>query len=268
MAEPEHELDPSIWSNTPYDILLSIIRHSDIPTQINWSCTSRALYPVASSNIWGSLRLLGSEIEAYVFIVSGQWSTDRAYGIVHFLLESAYRGQLHAWNHVFANDRTCGMFFHRSHGIERYSDYQQLLATLPTSHVKVLEIDNQGFDVQHPICSQFSMDLVLPTLLRRLPRLQSFGFMGPLSANALAAIIRVDHLRVLQVRNGSDVLTPPIVPNPVFTVPWLDFALNWSTLANLQRLEELELGRLISHEAGELAQGVASLNLRKLKISC
>lgn len=268
MAELGHELDPTIWSKTPRDIIFNIAEHSDIPTQINWSCTSRAISPIASCKIWKSLRVRGSEITAYVFIVSGQRSTERADGIVHFLLESAYRHHRYAWEHVFASDRAAGAFIRRSNGGVGYSHLKQLTTTLPVSHVRDLAIDNEGFDDQHPTCNEFDMGLVLPILLKRLPSLQSFDYVGPLSAKLLAAIIQIDKLRVLHVRNGIDVLKVPTTPGPTVAAPWLDVALDWSLLANLQRLQVLEVGRLIGHEARGLAQVVTSLSLRKLYLSC
>ena len=265
--EHEHELDPTIWSKLPRDVLLNVVEQSDLPTQINWSCTSRAIFLEASSKVWESLHVRGSAITAYVLIVSGFRSTDRADGIVHFLLESAYRHK-NKWDHVFASDRTDGMFILRRNGSERYSHPDQLLATLPLSHVKDFGIENQGFKDQHPICKQFDMDLVLPSLLQRLPKLQSFNYVGPLSARMLTTIIQVNSLKVLQVRNGNDVLKAPTSLFAIHTLPWTDVSLDWSALANMKGLEELEVGRLIRHEARRLAEGVISLNLRKLHLSC
>ncbi|KAL9137438.1 MAG: hypothetical protein Q9175_001362 [Cornicularia normoerica] len=169
---------------------------------------------------------------------------------------------------MFASDQSGGAFVHPPNGVERDVHPKQLTLTLPISRIKDLEIDNQGFDAQHPICNQSDMDCVLPTLLKRLPILQSFTYLGPLSAKVLAAIIQVDSLRVLQVRNGNDVVkvltTPPTTP----TIPWIDFTLDWSVLANLKGLQALEVGRLIRHEARGLATGVASLKLRRLHLSC
>ena len=265
MPELKHELDPTIWSNIPHDILLNIIEHSDLPTQVKWSCTSRELFPFASCKIWASLRLLSSEIVAYVLNVSGQRAPDRTDGIVHFLLESAYRRH-NKWNHVITRDHTGGMFIHRPNGVEEYDRLEQLTATLPISRIKDLEIDNQGFDRQHPICNQFDMDQVLPFLLERLPTLQSFRYLGPLSAKSLAAIIQVDRLTVLQLRNSSDVLKFPTWR--LFIMPWRDPMLDWRVLANLKGLQELEVGRLTSNEARGLAEGIAFLKLRKLHLSC
>lgn len=133
--------------------------------------------------------------------------------------------------------------------------------------MKELGIDNQGLDDQHPICDHFDMDHVLPALLKRLPILQSFSYVGPLSAKVLAAIVQVDSLRVLQVRNGDDVLKGPATPTPIVIIPWTDITLDWSALASLKGLQALEIGRLIRREARGLAKGVASLNLRRLRLS-
>lgn len=134
--------------------------------------------------------------------------------------------------------------------------------------MKELGIDNQGLDDQHPICDHFDMDHVLPALLKRLPILQSFSYVGPLSAKVLAAIVQVDSLRVLQVRNGDDVLKGLTTPTPIVIIPWTDITLDWSALASLKGLQALEIGRLIRREARGLAKGVASLNLRRLRLSC
>lgn len=265
--ELELDLDATIWSKLPHDILLNIIEHSDLSTQVKWSCTSRAIFPIASCKIWSSLRIHSSEITGYVLIVSGQKSKDHADGIVHFLLESAYRHH-HTWKHVFASDRTGGAFIHRPHGVERYARPEQITATLPVSRVRFLGIDNQGFDNQHPICNQFDMDLVLPTLLQRLSNLQCFIYLGPLSAKNLAAIIQVGSLRVLQVRNSNDVLKAPATAAPTLVFPWRDWPLDWSALANLKGLQVLEVGRLIRYEALDLAKGIASLKLTRLHLSC
>lgn len=265
MAELEGELDPIIWSNLPYDILLKVVEHSDLPTQVSWSCTSRAMFPIASCEIWGSLHLRSSAITAYVLIVSGHRSTDSADGIVHFLLESSYRRH-NRWDHVLASNRTHGAFIHRPHGLDKYLHPKQLIATLPISRVEDLEIDNQGFDDLHPRCDQFHIDLVLPALLQRLPNLQSFRYLGPVSTKTLAAIVQSSSLRVLQVRNGNDVLNVPTTGT--FTTPWEDVVLDWSVLANFKSLQELEVGRIISREAHKLAKGVASLDLRRLHLSC
>ena len=267
MAELEGELDPTIWSNLPYDILLNVVVHSDLPTQINWSCTSRAMFPLASCEIWGSLCLRSSEITAYVLIVAGQRSTNRTNGIVHFLLESSYRRHDN-WDHVLARNTTLKAFVHRPHGIEKYEDPRQLIATLPISRVKDLEIDNQGFDDQHPRCRHFNMNLVLPALLQRLLKLRSFHYLGPLSPKALVSIVQVSSLRALQLRTGNDVLKVPSDPNAIPTMPWEDVALDWIVLANLKGLQALEIGRLISGEGHRLAQGVATLDLRRLHLSC
>ena len=265
--ELEHKLDPTIWSNVHHDILINIIEQSDPSTLTNLSCTSRVIFPIASCEVWGSLRIYSSEITAYIFIVSGRKSKDHGDGIVHFLLESAYRHH-HTWKHVFTSNRTRGVFIHRPNGVERYVRPEQLTATLPISRVKELEIDNQGFTDQHPICNQFDMDLVLPTLLKRLLKLQSFTYLGPLSTKNLTAIIQVDSLRVLHVRNSDDVLKAPATAAPTSFVPWKDWPLDWSALANLKGLQVLEVGRLIRCEAFGLAQGIASLNLTRLHLSC
>ena len=267
MAKLEGELDPIIWSNLPYDIVLNVVVLSDLPTQINWSCTSRAMYPIASCEIWSSLRLRSSEITAYVLIVGGQRSTNRANGIVHFLLESSYRRH-DSWDHVLARNATLKAFVHRPHGIEKYEDPRQLIATLPISRVKELEIDNQGFDDQHPRCRHFNMNLVLPALLQRLLKLRSFRYLGPITPKALVSIVQVSSLRVLQLRTGNDVLKVPSGPNPIPTMPWDDVALDWIVLANLKGLQALEIGRLISGEGPRLAQGIATLGLRRLHLSC
>lgn len=266
MAKLAQELDPTIWSNLPRDVVLNIVEQSDLPTQVNWSCTSRAIYPFASCNIWSSLQVRSSEITAYFFIVHGYRPTDRADGMMHFLLESAYRRDDSNWTHVYASDRTCGTFIHRPNGVERYFQPQQRTATLPISHVKTLAIDNQGFDIRQPICEQLDMDVFLPRLLVRLPQLKSFSYVGPLSPKCLAAIIQVDSLRVLQVRNGDDVL--PGIATPTHIMPWMDYSVDWSSITNLKGLQALEVGRLMPCESRVLAKGVASLNLRKLHISC
>lgn len=268
--ELEHELNPNIRSKLHHDIIVNIIEQSDPSTLTNWSCTSRAIFPIASCEIWGSLRIYSSEITAYVLIVSGQKSSNHTDGIVHFLLESAYRNH-HTWKHIFASDGTDGTggaFIHRPNGVERYARPEQITATLPVSRVKHLGIDNQGFDDQHPICNQFDMDLVLPTLLKRLSNLQSFNYLGPLSAKNLTAIIQVDSLRVLHVRNSNDVLKTPATAAPTLFFPWKDWPLDWSALANLKGLQVLEVGRLIRCEAFGLAKGIASLNLTRLHLSC
>ena len=104
---------------------------------------------------------------------------------------------------------------------------RQLIATLPISRVKDLEIDNQGFDDQHPRCRHFNMNLVLPALLQRLPKLQSFHYLGPVSQKALTTIVQVTGLSVLHVRTGNDALKVPSGPNPIPTMPWEDVALDW-----------------------------------------
>ena len=264
MAKPEQELDPAIWSNVNHDILLIIIEQSDLPTLINWSCTSRAIFPIASCKIWASLRVRSSDITAYILIVYGHRSTDRSDGILHFLLESAYRRNS-GWNHIFASDHPDGVFIHQRHGVEKFVHERQLIPTLPVSRIKRFEIDNQGFDSQHPVCNQIDLDCVLPILLKRLSALQSFKYVGPLSGKGLAAILRVDSLRVLQVRTGSDTLK---VQDGQVTMPWIDNTLNWTALGSLKCLESLEIGRLIRHETPLLATAVASLNLRRLHLSC
>lgn len=271
MAEPqhqlEHQLDPTIWSKLPHDIFFNIIEHSDLPTQINWSCTSRSIFPIASCKIWSSLRVRSSELTAYFSIVSGQRSTNHADGIVHFLLESSYRNY-HTWKHVYVSDSTGGAFVHRPNGVEKYTYPKQITATLPVSRVQDLSIDNQGFDDQHHICNRFDMDHVLPTLLKRLPKLQCFTYVGPLSAMVLAAISQVDSLRVLHARNSNDVLEVRTTPTPNLIMPWIDLPLNWSVLAKLKILQVLEVGRLARDEALGLARGITSLNLKRLHLSC
>lgn len=265
MTKLEQELDPAIWSNVNYDILLTIIEQSDLPTLINWSCTSRAIFPIASCRIWASLRVRSSDITAYISIVFGHRFTDRSDSVVHFLLESAYRRH-NGWNHIFASNHVDGVFIHRPHGVEKYVHERQRIPTLPVSRIKRLEIDNQGFDNQHPVCDQVDMDCVLPTLLKRLSALQSFKYVGPLSGKGLAAILRVDKLRVLQVRTGNDLLK--VQDSHRATMPWIDHTLNWAALGNLKCLESLEIGRLIRHETPLLATAVASLKLRRLQLSC
>ena len=225
------------------------------------------MYPIASCEIWDSLRLRSSEITAYVLIVSGQRTTNRGNGIVHFLLESSYRRHDN-WDHVLVRNATLKAFVHRPHGIEKYTDPRQLIATLPISRVKYLEIDNQGFDDQHPRCRQFNMNLVLPVLLQRLLKLRSFRYLGPVSQKALVSIVQVNSLRVLQIRTGNEVLKVPSGHNPIPTMPWEDVPLDWIVLANLKGLQALEIGRLISGEGHRLAQGVATLDLRRLHLSC
>ena len=262
MAKLEQELDPAIWSNVNHDILLNIIEQSDFPTLINWSCTSRAFFPIASCKIWASLRVRSSEITAYILIVYGDRFADRSDSVLHFLLESAYRRHT-GWNHIFASDNSDGVFIHRPHGVEKYVHERQRISTLPISRIKRFEIDNQGFDDQHPICNQIDLDCVLSTLLKRLSALQSFRYLGPLSGKGLAAILQVGNLRVLQVRTGNDTLKVQDGQ-----IPWLDRTLNWTALCNMKCLESLEIGRLIRHETSSLATAVASLNLRRLHLSC
>lgn len=264
MTKLEQELDPAIWSNVNHDILLNIIEQSDLPTLINWSCTSRVIFPIASCKIWASLRVRSSDITAYILIVYGDRFTDRSDGILHFLLESAYRRHT-GWNHIFASDHPDGVFIHRPHGVEKYVHERQRIPTLPVSRIRRFEIDNQGFDDQHPICNQIDMDCVLPTLLKRLSALQSFKYLGPLSGKGLTAILQVDSLRVLQVRTGNDTLK---VQDGQVTMPWIDRTLNWTALGNMKCLESLEIGRLSRHETPLLAAAVASLKLRRLHLSC
>ena len=264
MAKLEQELDPAIWSNVNHDILLNIIEQSDRPTLINWSCTSRAIFPIASCKIWASLRVRSSDITAYILIVYGHRLTDRSDSVLHFLLESAYRRHT-GWNHIFASDHQDGVFIHRPHGVEKYVHERQRIPTLPVSRIKRFEIDNQGFDDQHPRCNQIDLDSVLPTLLKRLSALQSFKYLGRLSGKGLAAILQVESLRALQVRTGIDTLK---VQDGRVTMPWIDRALNWTALGNMKCLESLEIGRLIRHETPSLATAVASLNLRRLHLSC
>ena len=269
MTELEGELNPNIWSNLPYDILLEVIVHSDLPTQVNWSRTSRAILPIASCEIWHSLRLRSSEISAYRAIVTGRRPPLRADSIIHFLLESSYRPH-DRWGHVLARNRhTLQTFVHRRHGLDVYLHPRQLIATLPISRVKDLEIDNQGFDDQHPRCNRLVIDLVLSELLRRLPNLQSFHYLGPVSPRALRTIVEVSSLTALQIRSGNDELDMPTrSTSSAIVMPWGDRWLDWSVLANLKSLQALEVGRLIFHEAPRLAKGVASLNLRRLQVSC
>ena len=260
------ELDPAIWSKAPHDILLKIIEHSDPSTQTSWSCTSRNIFLDASSIIWNSLCLRSSDIKGYISTVSGQRSPNRADGIVHFLLESAYRRH-NLWDHVFAKDRTGGVFIYRPNGVEKYCDYQQLIATLPVSHVKYLEVDHQGFDIAHPIANRNQMDLTLRTLLKRLPKLRSLKYVGPFSDRTLAAIIPVHSLRELQVRNSKVVVEMPTNTSRFFNMRWIDLAQDWSVLADLKGLQSLEVGRLMREEAAGLAQGIAALPLRRLHVS-
>ena len=269
MTELEGEMDPTIWSNIPYDILLNVIVHSDLSTQINWSCTSRAMFPIASCEIWESLRLRSSEISAYNSIVTGLRAPSRADSILHFLLESSYRHH-DKWGHVLARNRhTLQTFVHRRHGLELYLHPRQLIATLPISRVKDLEIDNQGFDNQHPICSRLMIEHFLSHALRRLPNLQSFHYLGPVSPRALMTIVEVSSLKVLRIRTSNDILkTPTRRLSGTFVMPWEDPWLDWMVLAKLKNLEVLEVGRLVFTEAPRLAYGVASLNLRRLHLSC
>lgn len=214
-------MDPTIWSNLPYDILLNVIVHSDLATQVNWSCTSREMFPIASCEVWKSLRLRSSEISAYSSIVSGLRAPLRADSIVHFLLESSYRRH-DRWGHVLARNRhILQTFVHRRHGLEIYLHPRQLIATLPISRVKNLVIDNQGFDDQHARCSRLKMDLFLTDALRRLPNLQHFHYLGPVSPRALTAIIEVGTLKVLRIRSGNDVLKMP-THRTSFVIPWED----------------------------------------------
>ena len=225
------------------------------------------MYPIASCEIWGSLRLRSSEITAYVAIVAGQRTPNNANGIVHFLLESSYRHRGN-WDHVLARNATLKAFVHRPHGVEKYEDPMQLIATLPISRVKDLEIDNQGFDDQHPRCRLFNMTHVLRALLQRVMKLRSFYYLGPLSPRALESIVQVTSLRALHVRTGNDVLKVPRGRSRIPPMPWEDVAIDWEVLANLKGLQELEIGRLISGEGPSVAAGVAALNLRRLHLSC
>lgn len=269
MAELDvnYKLNPDIWPELNRDVLLNVIEQSDVPTQINWSCTSRDFFLIVSSKIWRSLRIRSSDITTYYHIVSGQQVSTRANGILHFLLENSYRRHL-KWGHVFARDRTDGVFIHRLNGVERFSKARQLTATLPIAHLKNVEIDNQGFDEKHPICSRIDMDHVLAALLKRIPTLQSFTYGGPLSAKNLATIVQVDALKILEIRNSNDVLQISPSPARVINMPWIDLDQDWSILANLKALQALKIGRVIRCEAGGLAKGIASLNLRKLHVSC
>ena len=261
--ELERELDPIIWGKAPHDILLEIIQHSDVSTQVNWSCTSRALSLYVSSKIWSSLRIYSSEITLYALLVSGRKLPRQASSIVHFLLESSYRRH-NLWDHVLSKDRT---FIYQPNGLSRYRSRVQLVATLPISQVKDLEIDNQGFDNHEPICDEMDIDLFMLVMLRRLRKLQSFRYLGPLSAKSLAAIMQANNLRVLQVRNSNDVLET-IHFNHTRTAAWADPVLDWSVLANLKSLQGLEVGRLIRQEAEGLAKGITALDLLKLRVSC
>ena len=122
------------------------------------------------------------------------------------------------------------------------SPHEQLTASLPLSRLKIFEIDKQGFD--GPIYEPFGMDYFSPSVLKRLSKLQTFKYLGPLSAKTLAAMIQVGSLRALQVRNSNEILQARTMHNPTATVPWLDFALNWNPLANLRSPQMLEVGCL------------------------
>ena len=111
------------------------------------------------------------------------------------------------------------------------------------------------------------MDGVLIALLNRLPVLQSFRYLGPVSMKTLAAIMQINNLRVLQIRNGSDLLD--LHSRSLNRImPWIDIVQDWSVLANLESLQTLKVGRLIREEADGLAKGIAFLKLRRFHISC
>ena len=265
--EVKCELDPTIWSNLPRDIRLNIIDQSDISTQINWSCTSREFYPAASCKIWRSQRVHSSEITAYVDVVTGIRYINPSDGILHFLLQNSCRRHRNNWDHVFAKDCAGGLLIHRPNGMEPYSGPDQLTATLPASFVKNLEIDNQGLTERHRMSSRSDMDCVLLILYRCLPNLQFFRYLGPISVQGLAAVMQIRNLKVLQIRNGSDILEL-FSPTLTHTMPWIDIVQDWSVLAKLEGLQTLQVGRLLREEAGGLARGVAALRLRSFHVSC
>ncbi len=236
------DMDPSIWSKTPEDVMFLIIEASDRATQICWSSTRRVYYNYLCPRMWSHLNISPSDIDGYAGNPELWWwpgLTER-HGKIHFMAKHASR--------------------------------KNKLARIG-SYIESLRVDVRG-DLTHalynqPAASQLSLEIALPTLLPLLPKIISCVFDGALYRETLSQLVRITNLKRLELRADDWYLQQGSYLDESRTWiwrRWSDLVLDFRVLANLKSLQSLKVGRLQHHEARGLAEGVARLPLIDLEI--
>ena len=237
------QMDSSVWSKTPDDIIFLIIQASDRATQIKWSSTCRVFYNYSCPRIWSDLKISSSDIDGYAGNPELWWwpgGIERN-GKIHFMAKHASRES------KLARMSSC---------------IQSLMVDVRRNQTHVL--------CNQPAASQLSLDIAIPTLLPLLPNLTTCVFDGALYRETLSQLVRVSNLKRLELRaddwylqQGCSYLDES---NSWVWRRWSDLVLDFGVLANLQSLQSLKIGRLHHGEARGLAEGVAKLQLINLEI--
>lgn len=258
--KPE-ELNSTVWSKTPHDILNLIIEQSDRATQDVWSRTGPAFYDFSSALLWREISIDREDFHTY-----WEWTWTRPPlfnprpdngGILDFLI----RGPAH-------------------------QDFCQMSETIlenrvasPRTRIKHLFLDldpdmpRKTAPITSPITSP-EIEIVLGFFALFMTRLASLSFDGPLSQGSLGQIVKFEVLRELDLgrleyyERGLE-HAASAQARGLRRIPWATkLTLDFTCLFEMQSLRTLKIGRLATLEAQGLAKAIRRLrHLTFLSIS-
>ena len=239
------DLDPSVWSGLPEDILCVIIENSDVQSQVTWSCTNHRFYDFASTLLWTELSI--------------KRDTPRVKppsGRCRFIMNIKRKGQ-----------RVTGSRASKTH------DFPLIWgrpALLPLQRVRGVCVDLtcMGLDDYTILPNQVLLKYV-DSVLSQLPGLVSFSFDGPFRAKTLRNIAKITSLEHLELRTLDAYSGRGEYYNYANRIylPWKQMDIDFSSIAKLRKLKVLKIGHLVNGEARQLAQGIRGLNLTSLEVS-
>ena len=247
------ELVSTVWSKTPHDILTLIIEEADRATKNVWSRTGRAFHDFSSALLWKSIHINGDDLHNY-----WDWTRTRPLhprpengGIVDFLIRGpAHQDSYQTWT------------------------LDQEVAASPRTRIRHLDLDLGPLILRDgaPVTNQ-ELEIVLGFFALFMTRLDLLCFDGPLSQGSLGQIVKFESLRYLDLGRlrwlwhglgyAVNALAPGLRP-----VPLAKLALDFTCLSDMQSLNTLKIGRLVTLEARGLAKAVHRLQrLTLLSIS-
>ncbi len=250
------ELNSTIWSKTPHDIINLIIKEANKATLVSWSRTGSAFYDVSSALLWEDIYIDGPDLQTY-----WEWNRTQAPpsnprpengGSIDFLI----RGPAHR-------------------------DFHQMLETLhgdtatsPRTRIRHLRLYTAPFRPRQTadITNQ-ELETVLGFFALFMTRLDSLYILGDLSQGTLGQIIKFKSLRHLnlgrlELHARHLERTTNTHTSGLISAPWAKLALDFTCLSNMQSLTSLRISEFMPLEALGLAKAIQNLqHLTMLSLS-
>lgn len=234
------ELNGTIWSKTPDDILNLVIEEADKETQANWSRTGSAFHEVSSALLWKEVFINVKYLQTY-------WEWTRTQpppsnvrpengGIVDFLI----RGPAHR-------------DFHQRSGT-LHGD----IAASPRTRIRQLWLGSELLEARETAkITDQELEIVLGFFALFMVRLHTLRFFGALSQGSLGQIVKFGSLRHLYLGRSkyvTDTHTSGLRP-----VPWAKLSLDFTHISDMQSLRTLTISHLVTLEAPGLAKAIQHL---------